>query len=112
MAENYQPNVGELCHEGARRDAVHFALAPVVAKYHLLPGSHVGLTEEGTAYWTDEDEGSARTSKTIGIVDPFLEKWVKPGEKFWLFLYPGTITGLRHSWSHPAFKPKIPEVKS
>jgi hypothetical protein len=39
----------------------------------------------------------------IGIVDPFLDQPVRPGEEFWVFVYPNTITGMRHYWQHPAF---------
>jgi hypothetical protein len=47
----------------------------------------------------------------IGVVDPFLVKPVEPGQRFWLFLYPGSITGLRHVWSHPAFAAVAAMVK-
>lgn len=100
MAEQYQPNVGELCHEGAMRDAVHFALAPVEADHLLIPGQRVGLGVNGRATTGVKD--------LIGIVDPFFKDLILEGQKFWLFLYPNTITGLRHVWQHPAFQAKIP----
>jgi hypothetical protein len=67
---------------------VHFAVAPMVAAMRLTPGQHVGA--DGT------------TSDPIGIVDPFLRIAVDPGERFWMVLYPNTITSLRHEWVHPA----------
>jgi hypothetical protein len=101
--ENYVPNLGQLCGDDARRDAIHIAVAPLVAGVILEPGQHVGLFHDGTA---------SPMKPHIGVVDPFLKEPVPAGESFWVMLYPGTITGLRHVWTHPAFKPRIPEVKS
>ncbi|MFO0822607.1 MAG: hypothetical protein U0792_05710 [Gemmataceae bacterium] len=39
----------------------------------------------------------------VGIVDPFLREAVRPGQRFWLFMYPNTVTTLRHEWTHPAY---------
>ena len=81
----------------AQRDAIHVAIAPVRAGAELRPGEHVGLMADGTASWGSKPQ--------IGIVDPFLgeDAHVSRGEWFWLFLYPQTVTSLRHEWTHPAF---------
>jgi hypothetical protein len=100
VSSNYVPNLGELCGDDARRDAVHIAVAPVVAWHDLQPGSRVALRDDGAAYYN--------YAFPIGIVDPFLTHDVEAGQRFWLYLLPNTITGLRHVWSHPAFKPKAP----
>lgn len=101
MAEQYTPNLGQTPAADARRDAVHIAVAPVVAGDILDPCSHVWLDGDGVAFFFGLPEGSRR----LGIVDPFRDSRVMKGELFWLCLYPGTITGLRHVWSHPAFLP-------
>lgn len=105
MSEQYTPNLGQTPSRDARRDAVHIAVIPVVATHTLYPGHHVGINESGCAYAPNYDY---RSDKTIGIVDPFLGGGVNKGEQFWLFLYPGTITSLRHVWTHPAFTAKVP----
>ena len=92
------PRLGQLIEDGdRRRDAIHIAVAPVTAAQRLAPGQHVGLVQEGNLELVGPCEHA------IGVVDPFLAEEVERGQRFWLFLYPGTITGLRHVWTHPAF---------
>lgn len=79
----------------AKRDAIHLAVLPAIAGVLLRAGDHVTVAD-GSAYLTSVGKG-------IGIVDPFIQVLVKPGERFWLVMYPRTITSLRHVWSHPAF---------
>lgn len=86
--------LGQLIEGEAERDCVHVALAPVVAAEALSPGEHVGIQTDGRVGMSD---------KPIGIVDPFLTHEIQEGEKFWLILYPNTVTGMRHHWNHPAF---------
>src|SRR5688572_9996159 len=83
----------------AKRDAIHVAIIPIVAGELIAMGEHVGIGKDGKAYSGDNTE-----IETIGIVDPFLLKYVKKGETFWLLLYQNTITGMRHHWKHPAFE--------
>ena len=84
--------------ENEQRDAIHIAVAPVVAGEIMAPGTRIGLVG-----------GSSETvgidADHIGIVDPFLSGAVFKGDRFWMFLFPNTITSLRHDWTHPAFKP-------
>jgi hypothetical protein len=88
-------SIGKVLGLDAARDAIHIAIAPVVAEMTLSPGWHVGLTDDGKA--------TINTTAKVGIVDPFLRDIVKGGERFYLFLYPNTVTSLRHEWTHPAF---------
>lgn len=93
--EATQESIGNLLGESATRDAIHIAVAPMIATENLRPGQHVGLS--------GDEEHAAAVKDTIGIVDPYLRAPVKPGDRFFLFLYPNTVTGLRHQWQHPAF---------
>lgn len=98
------PVLGRLITNGdRRRDAIHIAVAPVTAAGRLAPGQHVGFVTAGDT----ETVGACETP--IGIVDPFLPGDVLPGQRFWLFMYPNTVTSLRHVWTHPAFAPRAPQ---
>ena len=46
---------------------------------------------------------------TNGIVDPFLTEPVQPGQRYYLCLFPGTVTTLRHVWTHPAYPDEGPK---
>ncbi len=94
-----EPNVGELATGDDRRDAIHVAVVSVTATVRVHPGQAVGV------------DGN-HSDTPVGIVDPFLKVAVFPGERFWLFLYPRTVTSLRHVWSHPAFADEKPASKS
>jgi len=89
--------------EDVERDAIHIAVAPVTAAFKLMPGDHVGFV------------GADRvgiTAHPIGIVDPFMRGFVEPNDRFWLFLYPNTITTLRHHWVHPDFDREVADAPS
>lgn len=75
------------------RDAIHVAVIPAIASEWLRPGEHVGLNAVGKA--------DTAVRPRLGVVDPFLFQHVKPDERFWIFIYPRQITGLRHVWTHP-----------
>lgn len=79
---------------GAERDATHVAVVPMVAAHQLMPGVHVGIVEDGRA--------GVEAENKIGIVDPFLARPVSRGERFYLCLYPQSVSGLRHVYTHPA----------
>lgn len=105
MSETPEP--GKLLSDDDRqRDAIHVALAPATAATRLTPGEHVGLVR------ADDAELAGPTDNNIGIVDPFLAAEVEPGQRFWLFLYPNSVTGLRHIWTHPTFNAVASEVRA
>lgn len=87
--------LGTLPTNETQRDAIHVAIIPMEAAEKLYPGQDVGITSSGRA--------SAKSTSLVGIVDPFLKQPIYEGGKFYLVLYPNTVTGMRHEWSHPAF---------
>jgi hypothetical protein len=90
--------IGRLVAGDEGRDAVHVAIAPTTAPCELRPGQHVDQ------HGNPEGPGVV----PVGIVDPFLREPVRSGQRFWLFLYPNTVTSLRHEWTHPAFPTTSP----
>ncbi len=85
--------LGNLATENAQRDAIHIAIAPIIASQNLKVGQHIGV----------DQNGKSCPDSPVGIVDPFLKKGPKEGESFYILLYQNTVTGMRHHWSHPAF---------
>lgn len=97
MSENLK--LGSIITTEQQRDAVHIAVCPVVSHWtELEPGAHVAMSPDGAIMPTSEHPDP------IGVVDPYLREPVKAGQRFWLFLYPGSITSLRHEWSHPGLR--------
>ena len=87
--------IGKIITEPQSRDAIHMAVAPVVANETLSRGQRVGVV----------DNVASAFLKPVGIVDPFLDRdYVAKGQQFWIFLFPGSITSLHHQWEHPGFK--------
>jgi hypothetical protein len=93
--------LGTIIDDTQKRDAIHLAVEPVIAGELLDPSDHVNVTD-GVATLAQEGNG-------LGIVDPFLLKPVRAGERFWFVMYPRMVTSLRHVWAHPAF-PDAPSV--
>jgi hypothetical protein len=90
--------IGKLVAGDAGRDAIHVAIAPTTAPCELKPGQHVD--QQGNPEGPDIEP--------VGIVDPYLREPVRTGQRFWLFLYPNTVTSLRHEWTHPAYPTNSP----
>jgi hypothetical protein len=100
MSDQSKLGLGQIITTEQQRDAIHIAVAPVVAGEPLKPGQHIGVLPNGEAV------SSNGVDPTIGIVDPFLKTVVKSGQRFWIYLYPGSIKSLRHVWTHPSFQDK------
>ena len=106
MTEQYRPNIGHVPDDTARRDAIHIAVAPLLAACDMQPGQIFKLDDRGYAI----PSVHAHADDKLGIVDPYRFGTILAGTRFWGFLWPNTITNLRHVWEHPAFKAKIPGV--
>lgn len=81
------------------RDAVHVAVFSATSVERLFPGQDIAIAQRG-----ELDAVVTSQGEHVAIVDPFLRGSVEPGNRFWAYLYPRTITALSHRWGHPAFE--------
>lgn len=102
--------VGKLVEGDPGRDAIHIAVVPMVSGSNmpLYPGSPVKFMDGDQTKVVYSPEKDSR----IGVVDPYLDRHVLVGERFWLFMYPATITSLKHRWVSPSFPDDLEERKS
>ena len=77
---------------------MHVAVFSATSETKVYPGQGVAVVTTG------DDTVVSPVGESVGIVDPFLSGVVMPGERFWVFLNPRTITALSHRWSNPAFE--------
>lgn len=89
-----QELIGKILTGSEPRDAIHIAVVPMLAGHDLAPGDGVGI-DLGMIY--------DHVQPYVGIVDPYLGGHVARGQWCYVFLFPGSVTSLRHHWTHPAF---------
>lgn len=99
VKQDTQKLVGSILEESAERDAIHVAVAPVIAGQKLWAGAKIGFSHDNVVM----EEESLFGLKAIGIVDPFLQTSIEEGQRFFMFLNPGTVTTMKHYWEHPSF---------
>jgi hypothetical protein len=104
-------SIGQKLRGDELRDAIHIAILPVVCgEDYLHAGEEVGLVYGTTN--TVKRKQSVYGHEVLGVIDPFLHSMesmmLKKGDVVWCFLRPGTITGLRHEWVHPALDEQRP----
>ena len=94
-------SIGKKLNGNEHRDAIHVAIMPVMAAEQLQAGDWVSFVY-GTTNQVKHCN-PAYDLTPIGVVDPFFTEHyrIEKGTWVWLFLTPGTITGLRHEWTHP-----------
>lgn len=99
MKENTLEKIGTILDDTAEKDAVHFAVLPVIsADDYLFAGTRVRFVTGSTTHV----KGVKGDASGIGVVDPFITDEIKRGDRFFILMNPNTITSLRHEWTHPA----------
>jgi hypothetical protein len=92
--------IGSLITTEQHKDAIHVAVVPVHVNKTCQPGQPV--KPGGSRIGNVRIVVPCAPEESIGVIDPFLKQPAAPGSKCWLFLPPGSITSMRHSWTHPA----------
>lgn len=103
MAEQQKPKIGHMLEGPGDKDAIHIAVVPVQLGEDMEAGAAVNVVN-GKAY--------RAYATAIGILDPFLnnsmlfeDSWV------YMFLYPNTITDLRHEWTLSSYDNNSTQVE-
>jgi len=98
MADDTLKKLGKVQSADQGRDAIHIAVLTMqaVADFHIYG-----------KLWVDK-AGALTVNEVpsnVGIVDPFLPPGTKVSKGDWYYVYlnPGSITGLVHVWTHPDF---------
>lgn len=103
-AENL--HIGSLITTPQQRDAIHIAVVPVEVSQQIWRPAGTAVRFVGTSKTLVE---RAEDGGMVGVLDPFLTvDAVGAGQRAWLFLLPGSITSLRHDWTHPALDSAAP----
>lgn len=80
------------------RDAIHVAVVSLRSSADMNPGQAVTWHEKGISV-----KPCSITDVEIGIVNPFIRGGVGRFENVWIMLFPNSVTGMTHNWSHPEF---------
>ena len=93
----------------ADRDAIHVAVLPVISdEEYICAGMRLNF-KYGSRTNVVRAKGREYDDPGVGIADPFLIEEVKLGQRFFMFMKPGSVTGMRHHWNHAGVDTVFPE---